>query len=221
MARPWNLNERGDIDHVQWASRVPQAKIRRLYELDAQGIVDEALIDEVAYGMAARCQSIVLVTAAEHGRVYCPLCDDIIPRLDGSKQEVLRCDACDWEVTWGEYLRTYQRKQLSGGSAIAAFGSYIDRLARAHTPQARMLLVDWLIHQVHRDITNPDHERWRPAAVNLIEGTMHTVTHLLEELACGQSSSATVQRTRQRWDEEVYPHLWSAQPQEEENRKES
>lgn len=34
---------------IVWEPRVPQHKIRRLYENDAAGIIDEALIDDVAY----------------------------------------------------------------------------------------------------------------------------------------------------------------------------
>jgi hypothetical protein len=36
----------------RWARRVEQEKIRRLYETDARGIVDDELIDEVGYAMS-------------------------------------------------------------------------------------------------------------------------------------------------------------------------
>ena len=45
-----------DLDHAQerpiaprWAGRVPKWKIARLYENDATGVLDEELIDDVAY----------------------------------------------------------------------------------------------------------------------------------------------------------------------------
>ena len=44
-----------------WARRVPQRKIRRLYETDAKGIYDEDLIDEVGY---------VEVEAAQVGQFF-------------------------------------------------------------------------------------------------------------------------------------------------------
>ena len=42
-----------------WAPRVPRWKIARLYENDAGGLVDEALIRDVAYSLLERCRSIV------------------------------------------------------------------------------------------------------------------------------------------------------------------
>jgi len=54
---------------IQWAKKVSPNKIRRLYNLDAQGIMDEELIDDVAYTFYARCESILTVTEASRGRV--------------------------------------------------------------------------------------------------------------------------------------------------------
>jgi predicted RNA-binding Zn-ribbon protein involved in translation (DUF1610 family) len=75
---------------IHWEPRVPQHTIRRLYENDAAGIIDEALIDDVAYSLYARCESIITVTRAEHGEVVCPRCGAVIVRRDGSKAEALR-----------------------------------------------------------------------------------------------------------------------------------
>jgi len=47
-----------DVAEVQWAPRVNPSTIRRLYEIDARGIADEDLIDEVGYALfrpAALC----------------------------------------------------------------------------------------------------------------------------------------------------------------------
>ena len=51
-----------------WAERVAQRKIRRLYENDAKGIYDEALIDDVGYALFARCQSFITANEATKGR---------------------------------------------------------------------------------------------------------------------------------------------------------
>jgi hypothetical protein len=59
---------------IAWNPKVPQAKIRRLYETDARGIVDEELINEVGIALYARCQSILLLRGA---RVQCPHCDHV------------------------------------------------------------------------------------------------------------------------------------------------
>ena len=49
-------------------------KIRRLYETDAMGIVDEELLDDVGLSLCLRCQSILAVSDARNGKVRCPGC---------------------------------------------------------------------------------------------------------------------------------------------------
>ena len=196
---------------IHWEPRVPQHTIRRLYENDAAGIIDEALIDDVAYSLYARCESIITVTRAEHGEVVCPRCGAVIVRRDGSKAEPLRC-ACGWATTWGEYLVTYQKKQLSGGGAIGAFREYVARLPGAATARDKMLLIDWLIHEVHR--AAPDgHEwdRWRPAACNLIEGRMNELVAFLDDLAGRPARTPEVREAQRSWRESVLPRLWGSE----------
>src|SRR5215471_6451592 len=41
---------------VVWPRRVSRRVIRQLYELDAKGIVEAELIDEVGFGLLARCK---------------------------------------------------------------------------------------------------------------------------------------------------------------------
>ena len=200
---------RRGAEEIRWAPRVPRHTIRRLYQSDAAGRLDKKLVDEVAYAFHARCRSIITVTEAQQGRVACPRCEAIIQRKGGDKDEDLRCDACGWHTTWGAYLRTYQRKQLSGGSAIDAFTEYVERLPAARTPVARMLLVDWLIHAVHEPmVKEPESWRGRIAAVNLISGNMHQVLALLTELACGPGSTPQVRARETAWRDETMPHLW-------------
>ncbi len=45
------------VASVRWAAPVRQDKIRRLYETDARGLTDEALIDDVGLALYLRCQS--------------------------------------------------------------------------------------------------------------------------------------------------------------------
>ena len=106
-------------DHrpFHWARRVAQQKIRRLYETDARGIVDEDLIDDVGYAMLARCESILIATRAHAGDVMCKGCRANIARREGGVAAVLLCDACGWTSSWGEYHKSYKRQQLHGGAA--------------------------------------------------------------------------------------------------------
>lgn len=212
---------------TRWAPRVPRSKIRRLYEMDAQGIVDEELIAEVAYAFHARCVSILTVSEAVSGKVKCPSCGKIIVR-QGGKEEMLRCNDCSWETTWGEYLKTYQHKQLSGGGAVDVFKGYVAQLPTARSPEERMLLIDRLIHECHRALASPDEEPayTRPVAVNLIGGSMTQVIALLDDLAYGPGSTAGAEDRRTAWRERVLSSIenrptWLAERSAEEARIES
>lgn len=57
---------------------MPQREIRRLYETDAKGIYDGDLIDEVGYGLLARCESFIRANRARAGEVPCPECGQIV-----------------------------------------------------------------------------------------------------------------------------------------------
>ena len=98
-------------DRPTWASRVPREKIARLYATDAQGIIDEELIEDVGIGLFARIESIFKAREASAGRARCPLCDRQIDH-DGMKDTILRCESCNWELTWGEYHKAKQGKQI-------------------------------------------------------------------------------------------------------------
>ena len=103
-------------DEMKYARRVRQDNIRRLYTLDAKGIVDEDLMDDVGYAMLARCESIRIATRAHFGRATCPRCRNAVRRgsedpRQWKKDEPLACP-CGWHTTWGELHRTYKWKQL-------------------------------------------------------------------------------------------------------------
>ena len=186
------------VDEIRWARRVRQDKIRRLYTLDAKGIVDEELIDEVGYAMLARCESIRIATRAHAGKATCPRCGAKVEHA-WKKHEPLEC-ACGWGTTWGEYLKTYQGKQLYGGNAYPMFRAFIDRWPAARTPRDKMLAIDALIHAVHGQFQGA---MARPAACNLIEGTARELIGFLDELAYGPQSTEGIAESRREWDAQV------------------
>src|SRR5438874_8370391 len=151
--------ERTDLAEVRWAPRVNPHKIRRLYETDARGIVDDELIDNVGFALYARCQSILEATEAhEGGRVKCPRCRNVIalPRRPEIKDFVVTCGSCTWSVRWGDYLKTYQDKHLHGGGAVPLFEAFIKQFDSAGSPRGKMLAIDRLIHCFHWELVqNP------------------------------------------------------------------
>lgn len=140
---------------VRWAPRVPLHKIRRLYETDALGLVDEEQIDDVGYALLARCQSVLEATEAHHhGRLRCPRCRAAIQRRGRPDRpqddaEEVRCGTCGWATTARAYRATYRGKQLLGENALPAFDTFLRDFQRATSPQEKMLAIDRLIHAVH------------------------------------------------------------------------
>ena len=190
---------------LQWAQRVSPAKIRQVYNLDAQGIMDEELIDDVAYAFYARCESILTVTEASMGRIKCPECGGVILRHSVDKEQVIKCLDCSWEITWGAYFRSYHQKQLHGGGAVDVFQDFMAKLPLAKTPQEKMILIDRIIHECHKSLKEGEYNR--PAAVNLIAGTMIETIRLLEGLAYGSgnipSSSEVYEVWRKKMDDAI------------------
>jgi ribosomal protein L37AE/L43A len=185
---------------VQWAPRVHRDKIHRLYQIDAMGIHDEDLIDDVGYALLARCRSFMAAVEASQGRARCACCGGAIPHGRG-REEVLHCRTCRWETTWAAYFRTFQHKQMSGGDEVVTlFREFSQRFPTAKTPQEKMLLIDALIHGFHWSLaTGPR----RPVAVNLIEGTMHQVVDFLDRLSYGERSTPGTRESRLAWRQQI------------------
>lgn len=51
----------------EWSPRIPKHKVRRLYQLDAQGIQDYRLVDEVGDTLLSRCKSFIDANRAVGG----------------------------------------------------------------------------------------------------------------------------------------------------------
>jgi len=180
----------------QWAPRISQTKIRRLYELDALGIHDEELIDDVGYTLRARCRSFLEANEAVHGRVTCPVCGRGVPHT-GDKAKVLHCEQCGWELTWGEYFETIQHRQLSGAEPVLElFRAFVRHFPSARTPQEKMVLIDQLVHGFHWSL---EHDPTRPVAVNLIQGRLGEVIAFLDSLSYGEESTPGTKEQREEW----------------------
>lgn len=192
--------ERNDLAEVRWAPRVNPQKIRRLYETDARGIVDEELIEDVGFALYSRCQSILIATEAHAGRVQCPRCGSMIAHQWG-RDAFLECDQCSWRVRWRDYHKTYQDKHLHGGGALFAFQEYIEAFTKARSHRDRMLAIDRLIHVFHCELVQ---DPVRSAGVNLIYGkNTREVTEFLDTLTYGEASTPELKATRAAWEKKL------------------
>jgi hypothetical protein len=178
------------MEKIRWAPKVRQEKLWKLYQSDAQGILDEDLLNQVGFALLARCGSIFMIT---EGKVTCPRCGTIFlvrPPLTRGSPEPILCpsEGCGWLVTGEEYDLSIRHRELHIGKAGAAFAAYLDAYPRAKTPQERMLAIDQLIHAFHWDTKAklPN----RPAGNNLIEGSLPQVIDLLDRLSFGNDPQA-------------------------------
>ena len=201
---------------LQWNAKVPQPKIRQLYENNARGLVDDELIDDVGFALYTRCQSILLVDA---GHVQCSHCGDTFatpwkwPRQSPNviDAERIRCSNCQaWEVTGHQYRASFQGDQLSAGNALPAFQTFVERYPRTTAPRERMLLIDQLIHAFHYALSRmPDGRLGRnpqphaSSASNLIEGSHDQVVAFLDSLTYSDASTAALQATQAVWRTKV------------------
>jgi hypothetical protein len=196
---------------VRWAPRIPKRKLRRLYESDAKGLLDEGLLNDVGISLLLRCESILTVARARRGEVKCPQCAEAdnetwIERSRGNgdpRDQALACPRCGWRITWGEYARSFKRAQLNAGGAVEAFESYARDYPAARTPQMRFVAVDRLIHAFHYSLRSRPGLPTRPAGVNLIEGKLGDVIQFLDELTYGESSAPESVQTRAAWQAEM------------------
>lgn len=199
----------GSIDRkteIRWASRVPPEMIRRLYEGEARGMLDEDLLEDVFLRIYGRCLSIIDVTEAGRGRIRCPVCRTVIEMPEGFRQgknaqgdQPIVCPKCPWRCTWGEFFRSYQKKQLVAGGAEPFVREFVAGVPAARCPRDRLLMIDRLIHRFHtwqKDIPT------RPTAVNVIAGSVSEVGRLIEELAYGDTAAPEMLANRRDWQEQ-------------------
>ncbi len=199
---------KGQRGEPRWAQRVPQAKIRQLYESDARGLYDEELIDEVGWALYARCRSLLEAEEARQGRAKCHQCGGIVEHSRG-EAEVLCCPTCGWTIAWKAYFRSIQHKQLSGPDLVGIFAEFTSRFPNAVRPRQKMVLLDQLLHSFHWNAaTGPR----RPSAVNLIEGKLGEVIAFLDQLSYGEGSTPGTRERRAAWRKSMSDALegWGA-----------
>lgn len=213
-------NSEDGIAEVRWAPPVRQDRLRRLYEADARGITDEALMDDVGLALYLRCRSILIVMEAAGGRVACPRCahagvESIIRRVGkdlspASKAEELRCAACGWGTTWGQYWQTYRNQQLYGAGGMEAFRTFLTDFDGARSAREKLHAIDRLIHAFHYNLKRgaKEHTPSRPAAANVVEGSLGEVVGFLDRLTHGEATTPEMRETRAAYEDRL-PRTWA------------
>jgi hypothetical protein len=184
-------------ERIRWTPRLPQAVIVQLYAQDAQGIIDEALIARVGATLNARAESILLVSRRQ---IRCPRCDVVFDLGDARQDEDQVCcpqPDCGWETTFRVCRNSWRRRHLFGGSMLPTLEAYRVEYAAAETVQARLHLIDRLLHSFGRDPRTGE-VRW-PSVGHFVEGKSPKVVQLMESLACGKESTPGLGETKRQW----------------------
>jgi hypothetical protein len=188
---------------IRWPPRISKGRLRRLYQSIPTGRLDEQLVDDVGISLYMRCRAILTVAEARHGRVLCPVCDrggrEVYIQHDRHMAEEICCPACAWQVSWTDYVLSFQRRQLNQGGAGPAFGRFVEQYPKCRTPWEKMLAIDLVIHEFHYSLRTDPTKPTRAACVNLIEGKLHDVVACLNEISGGSDARPELRQTHEAW----------------------
>jgi hypothetical protein len=182
-------------ERIRWAQSVSRAKLWRLYQSDALGIVDKELIDEVGVDLYARCESILMASNAD---VQCPRCGTVFHvGWEHDESNVIACpaDHCSWKTTYLRYHNSWRRQRLIGQGIQSALRTFMKQYRQARRPQDKMFLIDQLIQVYHYDLKTGEPKK--PGAHNLIDGTYTEIVAFLDRLAYGSARSSEGQETKE------------------------
>jgi ribosomal protein L37AE/L43A len=187
-------------NQIKWAPRVNREKILELYIKIASGNDNEQLIDEVANAFYDRCSDLIRI--AER-RFDCPVCRHEVPHPHRPNTDLV-CEKCGWRMNWGSYYSTFKGKQLSVNVDLTdVTRKFVNELPECKTPQAKMILIDAIIHACHAWVSKGVTYYGRPLAVNFIDGNMNQVVAFLENLPNGPGTLPEMNQQLLDWRKKV------------------
>jgi hypothetical protein len=168
-----------------------------MYEQDAQGVVDETLIDRVGAALDARAESMLMLARRQ---IRCPRCTAVFGLGDVRRDEDwVRCpqEGCGWEATFRTCRNSWRRRHLFGGSIVPLLEAFRAEYPEAESPQAKLQLIDRLLHAFGRDPRTG--ELGWPSVGHLVEGKSPRSVALLESLDHGVGSTPGLRETKAQW----------------------
>ncbi len=182
---------------IQWSPRIKMTAIARLYRLDALGLQDEDLLNEVGYGLFLRCRSILMVTDAQ--QVDCPQCGALIECAAErwSREHPVICTGCGFKATYGQWRDSWRKQELMGGNAVPIYRGYFEAYPKAITYPEKLLLVDQLIHAFHFSMRQG--RTFRPVVQQLIDGSAEKVLAFLDRLSAVDYTTGELNASGAEW----------------------
>lgn len=181
-----NIINEGKLNKFRWVSPISRNDIKRLYESDAKGLLNTKLLDEVGYGILARCiqakEERILISNMQ---VRCHNCGKIL----SSDKDLYFCE-CGHQYTFTEYKKSFSENKMPKGNAIPIFDTFIDKWSLAVGNSEKMQLIDRMIHEIHISLNNGMIGRF--VGVQLIEGTTDQIKELILNLAYGECAMESI-----------------------------
>lgn len=167
------------FNQFRWCKKVSRRDLQKLYQSEARGMIDDALLDEVGYAFYARCkQSKEVLPLLNQGRMLCHHCGSVFNATGYAS--ITQCE-CGYCYTYREYRRSFNANDMPAHRAQPIFDTFMEKWPQCKEPMQKMMLIDWLIHSFH--VTLMSGEKGRSVCVNLIEGTKKQISDLILTLA--------------------------------------
>jgi hypothetical protein len=129
------------LNCFKWAPKVSRSKLIKLYKSEAEGFLDEELLDDVGYTFYSRCkQAKEIRETLDKGQIICHYCGTIL--APASYTAAVSC-SCGHFYTYREYRRSCNTANMPGGRATPIFHSFVDKWSGCKSFSEKMLLIDW------------------------------------------------------------------------------
>lgn len=160
-----------------WPEKLDIYKLNKLYMLDAKGIHNEVLADEIGLTLYLRCKyGKEDMERKRKNVIRCHGCGNELAGNDDFRQ----CN-CGRQYSYREYWRSFCRNNMPAGAAAGIFASFIQKWSGAGNYNEKIVLIDTLLHEFHLSlISGATH---RPVAMNFIDGTRKSVEQIINNLA--------------------------------------
>ena len=145
--------------------------------LDAKGIHDEVLADEIGMELYLRCK---------YGKEDMERMEKYIIRFKecgnelGGEIDFRQC-SCGRQYSYKEYRRSFRRDNMPTGAAAKTFAEFMQKWDLAETYNVKIILIDTLLHEFHLSLVSGASHR--PVAMNFIDGTRDCVEQIISNLA--------------------------------------
>lgn len=167
----------GKYNVFHWPDKLNIEKLKQLYYLDAKGIQDIDLADEIGLTLYLRCK--YGKEDMERMERYVIRCHHCQAELEGAG-DFRQCQ-CGYQYSYREYRRSYRRNNMPTGAAAKVFEAFLSDWTMAKGYSQKIVLIDSLLHEFHLSlISGAVH---RPVAMNFIDGTVEKVTNIINSLA--------------------------------------